>query len=240
MFAKQRRDARESTPEVRPFRVGRLLLEDMVKTTERRSRLLFDSYQLLEGILAAQRPNTQLCGQQTLLETAYGNAFLDWEKINPGKTTDDFDLIYDPGWDDDVYDPRLGNMTFMVTENGEGAPAGIFNLYNIQIENETRTRLEVSACPAPAFRTPRGINDVQQVFDIMDHIVETDLPLVGTSQLLAFELRFPTGDDFSWDNDQAGPEVPYWSEVIDLLEAKHVLTKTRVGNRDKPARVRRA
>lgn len=197
---------------VRPFVVSDFILRD-ARTVTKEVRLQV-GWSVLEEDIDRIKPGTVLCTNDMTALNEYMNKFREYEKNNPGKTTDDFDLIYDPQWDDSQCDPRLGTISLVVFQRR--GPVGLINLYNIKTESNTSRKQTISAMMMPSLDTSRGKQQPEDVRVLLKGLLEKDLTFESGKILDIIEWRFPTRRSHTWTiNDQV------WSPVQDLVDDGH-------------------
>lgn len=191
------------------MRVGDLVLEDSrhLKTkelTEGELAPIRKAWTRLQSYVTTQRPETKVCANDPSVRDQYNQAFDAYRAEDPRRTTDDFDEIYEPDYDDTDLDPRLGAVTFVVSQDEQGI-VGLFHLYNIRISSDTPEKLVVSAYASPSFDTTRGYLDPDDVGTLMRDLLEKDIKFdKGERVFDVDEWRFPTRKSHAWKERKGG------------------------------------
>ena len=208
MWSKQRR----RIDKLDDLRVGGLLLRDSRSVDGERyspeeMMPVMKAWANLRDFMGARRPALQTCAVSTEVEDQYSEAYELHRRTNPDATTDDFDLVYAPLFDNTLVDPRLPTVTFVV-EYGAGLLGGLFHLHNVTILEDSRQRLAVSAGASPAFSTDRGFLDPDDLGPLMRALLERDVPFADSSRV--FDLQewvFPSArSEHTWV-DREGEDV---------------------------------
>lgn len=187
----------------------------------------------LQEEMVILRPAVVLCGDECGARDKYLRDFLDFELSNPGKTTDDFDLVYDPEWDDSQWDPRLGHITLSMSQGG--ANIGIFNIYNIKTESDTASKRIINAMAGPSFNSDLGRIDPEDIQIVLQGLLEQDVPLEDNKVLDIIEWRFPTRENHRWVVDDI-----FYKPVQDLIDAGHTIESVLLDGVDVPTSIRRS
>lgn len=246
MFEKQRLHM----PTATSLRVGDLVLADARALdarlfTEGELEPIRKAWVKLQSYVTQQRPGTVVCANDTTVEQRYWVDFEAWHVNNPSKTALDFDLVYEPIYDDTDMDPRLGYLTFTVAEIGNGF-AGLMHLYNIRIEEGgidweengvvAQSNLQINASPSPSFTTRNGYLDPDELGLIMKAILETDIALADSEYTMdLIEWRFPTRESHAWV-ERAGGQLSH-KALAHLVE--HDRSDGSDGVRVVPSKIRR-
>ncbi len=238
MFAKQR----QRLPEVGTIQVGDMVLTD-AKALRRQEYAegelepIRKAWTRLQAWVAPRHDLTKICGHGGDVQGRYDLAFDRWSASNTDATTDDFDLVYQPDYDDSDADPRLASIHFTVSVDGEFT--GLFQLWNIKIHSGPFIEFEsnpprairdvtISATPGPAFHSPRGFIDTGDTAAIMDALLKRNVLFKGTDHeldLVAWNLG--TRDDRAWVDKPGQP--PWCSVVLDLLSEHERIDVQRDG-----------
>lgn len=214
MFRKQR---------LRFPRLGGLTVGDMVLADARDLSDQAHSEAALEPIRqawaklqewsTAQREEVLICANDRSVEGRYNAAFDIYRRGRPDRTTDDFDLVYKPTYDDTDVDPRLGAISFTVSIGGTFI--GLFHLYNVRLEGEMDELgvQKITAAISPSITTPRGYLDPDDVGEIMDALLLEDIPVAEAQRVIDLvQWDFPTREDRKWTTSFAASVFTHLGE----------------------------
>lgn len=234
MFAKQRAAAK--IPRVRGLRVGDMLLSDakwLRESTfsEKQLEPIREAWSRLQSYVTSQREGTKVCANDRGVKDLYDAAFAEFKITAPKATTDDFDLVYDPVYDDTDVDPRLGSLTLTVQQDDVGF-VGLFHLYNVRRELDDDDFLVINASPSPSFTTTRGYLDPDDLGKLMKALLENDLEIEGGFRKLdIIEWRLPTRDSHAWVEKSGGD--------LTHRALAHLSTHDRTEKGEVPEKIRR-
>lgn len=224
MFAK----TRLRIPKVDSFQLSGFTLQDARtidpnQYTSSQLAPIREAWQALQSFVSKERPGTLTCTADTSVESRYRIAFDLWRSTNPEGTTDDFDLVYQPEYDDTDLDPRLGALSLVMSVLNPESFVGVFHLYNIRVLSDTARKLSISAYASPSFTTSRGFIDPDVVGPLMKGLLETDVFFLGSSRVLDLEeWRFPTRESHAWSSREGDRN----QRILDYLSVHDRINKT--------------
>lgn len=233
MFSK----TRIRIPQLGSLQVGDMLLTDARdlrhrEYTDAQLAPLRDAKKKLQAWVTMRREGTLTCASQDTVQVRYSRELAIYQSANRDATVDDFEAVYNPTYDDSEVDPRLGLVSFTVSQGDRFV--GLFNLYNLRIVSDDRTKLSITASPSPSFETSRGYMNDADVGDVMLALMDRDIGIIGSEtvcDLVGWD--FPTRPDMEWG------QQPFSLVVLAKLASKHSIDYFTRDGKQIPTRARR-